>query len=390
MIWARPLDPDGEAEAVPMLARAGLSPAERALVFEGLHRVALVTGLEPATREVLADVVGEAWLGGGADTALVRWSRASVEQWRRRLMAESPWLLIAFERLAMLDAPLAPFTVGPKTFDFNQGPAVMGVVNVTPDSFSDGGRYTTVDAAVAHAELLVAAGAELLDIGGESTRPGAPEVSEEEELRRVVAVIAALHGKLPGIPISVDTSKAVVARAAVEAGARLVNDVTGLRDEALLQAVVELGVPVCVMHMRGTPRTMQVAPVYDDVVAEVLTELETTLRRAESGGLPRSRVLVDPGIGFGKTLDHNLFLLRRLGDLRLLGAPVLVGTSRKSFLGLLTGRPADARAVASAASVAVLRGASVVRVHDVPQTRDALAVGNAIRTARAGGLRFST
>lgn len=340
---------------------------------------------------MLAELVGDGWLGGRGDAAVVRWSASLLERWSEADAVEVRPLTQAFDRLAALEVRLPPFEIGPRTFDFSQGPAVMGVVNVTPDSFSDGGRYTTVEAAVAHAQLLVAAGADLLDVGGESTRPGADPVETEVELRRVVPVIEAIAAALPGVPLSVDTSKPLVASRAVAAGAHLINDVTGLRDQAMLQMVVALGVPACVMHMRGEPRTMQREPVYEDVVSEVLDELEQALMRGEAAGLPRSRVLVDPGIGFGKSVDHNLFLLRRLADLKLLGAPVLVGTSRKAFLGAVTGRPVEARAGASAASaaMAVLGGASMVRVHDVPQTRDALAVVRAIATAQGGGSRFS-
>ncbi|MBX7096559.1 MAG: dihydropteroate synthase [Myxococcaceae bacterium] len=260
----------------------------------------------------------------------------------------------------------------------------MGVVNVTPDSFSDGGRYLQAQAAIAHGLALVQAGAELLDVGGESTRSGAAAVAPDEELRRVIPVIEGLKGA--GVPISIDTSKAQVATAAVEAGAVLVNDVTALQgDPAMGETVARLGVPVCLMHMQGTPRTMQAQPRYGDVVAEVRAALAQAVARAKAAGIAGDRILVDPGIGFGKTFEHNWALLKHLGRLRELGAPIVLGTSRKAFLGAITGRekPED-RAVATAATVAVAASqgtADVFRVHDVAAARDAVAVGHALRTA---------
>lgn len=261
----------------------------------------------------------------------------------------------------------------------------MAVVNVTPDSFSDGGQYLAAEAAIAHGQVLVKAGAAMLDVGGESTRPGAQPVDAGQEMARVVPVIRGLTGL--GVPISIDTAKAQVARAAVEAGAHLVNDVTALQgDPAMADTVAALGVPVCLMHMQGTPRTMQVKPEYGDVVAEVLDALGQAIERAVKAGIPRAHCLVDPGIGFGKTFDHNLVLLKRLNAFRTLGAPILVGTSRKAFLGHLTGgKPPAERVVATAATVAVaasMGAADVVRVHDVEAALDAVAVGDAIWRAR--------
>ncbi|MBM4381599.1 MAG: dihydropteroate synthase [Deltaproteobacteria bacterium] len=264
----------------------------------------------------------------------------------------------------------------------------MGVVNVTPDSFSDGGRFLQEDAAVAHGEQLAAAGADILDVGGESTRPGAARVSVEEELRRVVPVIRRLSAA--GALVSVDTSRHEVARAALEAGAVMVNDVSGFRwDPQLPSVVAEANAACCLMHVKGTPDTMQRAPAYADVVEEVTAALAGSLSRAEAAGIPRGRLLVDPGIGFGKTAGLNLLLLRRLGDLRVLGCGVLVGTSRKGFLGKLCGdKPAGERLWATLGSIAAVaaRGdADVVRVHDVAEARDALAVADAIRGALDGG-----
>jgi dihydropteroate synthase len=265
---------------------------------------------------------------------------------------------------------------------------VMGVVNVTPDSFSDGGRFLQEDAAVAHGESLAADGADILDVGGESTRPGAARVPVEEELRRVVPVIRRLASA--GALVSVDTSRHEVARAALEAGAVLVNDVSGFRWDPLLAPVVaEANAACCLMHVQGTPDTMQRSPRYGDVVEEVMAGLAGSLALAEAAGIPRGRVLLDPGIGFGKTAGHNLALLRRAGELRSLGCGLLVGTSRKAFLGTLCGdKPAGERLWATVGSVAALAargGADVVRVHDVAEVRDALAVADAIRDAVGGG-----
>ena len=259
----------------------------------------------------------------------------------------------------------------------------MGVVNVTPDSFSDGGRYLDPHAAIEHGRGLVVEGAQMLDVGGESTRPGADSVPLEEELRRVLPVVEGLAGT--GATISIDTSKAAVAAAALDAGASYVNDVTAFRGDPELAALVaERDVDCCLMHMLGTPRTMQDDPRYDDVVSDVKAFLEARLAFAVAAGVPEQRVMLDPGIGFGKTVEHNLVLLRRLDEIVALGRPVVVGVSRKSFLGRITGREADQRAVATAAAnvLALERGASVFRVHDVPETLDALAVAAATLAGR--------
>jgi dihydropteroate synthase len=261
---------------------------------------------------------------------------------------------------------------------------LMGVVNVTPDSFSDGGAFLDPDAAIAQGRRLAAEGAELLDVGGESTRPGAAPVSEDEELRRVLPVVEALAADT-GATVSIDTSKLGVARAALDAGARFVNDVTAFRAEPLLAGLVaERGVECCVMHMLGEPRTMQEDPRYDDVVSEVAAFLEERLAFAVREGVPEERVWLDPGIGFGKTVDHNLELLRRLDEIAALGRPVVIGTSRKSFLGKITGRDVTERVAGTIATcvVAYLRGARVFRVHDVAAARDALLVTAATVTGR--------
>ncbi len=259
-------------------------------------------------------------------------------------------------------------------------PQVMGIVNVTPDSFSDGGAHDTTDAAVAHALRLVEEGADALDIGGESTRPGAAEVEVEEELRRVVPVIERLAAQV-AVPISIDTSKPEVMRAAVQAGAGMINDVYGLRREGALDAAAALGVPVVLMHMQGEPRSMQAAPQYDDVVGEVHRFLAERIFAAEMAGIPKQRIVVDPGFGFGKDTAHNLQLLAQFERFAELGVPVLAGLSRKRSIGELTGRdvPADRVAGSVAAHlIAAQRGAAIVRVHDVAATVDALKVWNAV------------
>jgi dihydropteroate synthase len=260
-------------------------------------------------------------------------------------------------------------------------PRVMGIVNVTPDSFSDGGRAVSRDAAIAHALRLVDEGADLLDIGGESSRPGAEPVPEDEELRRVLPVVEALAPRVP-VPISVDTTKAGVAVRALRAGASIVNDITALRgDPDLPRVVAESGAGVVLMHMAGAPRTMQDDPRYDDVVGEVRDFLAGRIAEVESLGIPRARVAIDPGIGFGKTLGHNLEVLRNLDRFATLGCAVLIGTSRKGFLGALTGRPVAERVTASVVSslAAATRGAHVVRVHDVAPMVDAIKIWAELR-----------
>jgi dihydropteroate synthase len=262
-------------------------------------------------------------------------------------------------------------------------PRIMGIVNVTPDSFSDGGVFFDAQRAIEHGLRLAAEGADLLDIGGESTRPGAEPVTAEEEIARVVPVIEALAGKV-AMPISVDTSKASVMRAAVAAGAGLINDVRALRDEGAMEAAAELRVPVCLMHMQGEPSGMQTSPQYDDVVAEIKRFLADRILACEFAGIEKKRLLVDPGFGFGKTLEHNLALLRALAEFNGLGVPLLAGMSRKGMIGALTGRENAADRVhgsIAAALLAAQRGAAIVRVHDVAATRDALAVWEATKPA---------
>lgn len=263
---------------------------------------------------------------------------------------------------------------------------VMAILNVTPDSFSDGGRFDTKATALDQARRMIAEGAAILDIGGESTRPGAEPVGAEAEIERVVPVIEAIRAE-SGIPISIDTMKAKVMHAAVAAGADMINDVNGLRDPAALAAAARLNVPVCIMHMQGEPRTMQQQPAYRDVVDDLLAFFRERIETCLAAGIDRQHLVLDPGFGFGKTLDHNLALLRELARFRALGLPVLAGLSRKSMLGKITGRDRpDARSAASvaAAVLAIERGADIVRVHDVAETVDAVRVIEAMRLASSG------
>jgi dihydropteroate synthase len=258
-------------------------------------------------------------------------------------------------------------------------PLVMGVVNVTPDSFSDGGKFLDAQAAVAHARLLIDEGADLLDVGGESTRPGAAPVPLEEELRRVLPVVEELRA----FPVSVDTRRPEVMRAALAAGAAMINDIQALRAPGALEAVARSDCGVCLMHMQGEPQTMQREPRYGDVVREVKDFLAGRIAACEQAGIARERLVADPGFGFGKTLEHNFALLKRLPELAGLGVPLAAGWSRKSSLGRLTGRDAGERLAGSlaAALLALLGGARILRVHDVKETRDAVLVFEAWRQA---------
>lgn len=254
----------------------------------------------------------------------------------------------------------------------------MGILNVTPDSFSDGGKLVTTQQAVEHALYLIEQGADIIDIGGESTRPGAVPVPLEGEMRRVLPVVEELRAS--NIPVSVDTRKPEVMRAAIEAGAAMINDVCALQEAGAIDAVADSSVAVCLMHMQGEPQTMQAKACYADVMEEVMTFLAQRMAIAEAHGISRERLIIDPGFGFGKTLEHNLTLLRHLDQLATLGVPVLAGLSRKSMLGQITGREVDQRIHASvaAAVLAAQKGAKIIRVHDVAATRDALSVIEAV------------
>lgn len=267
--------------------------------------------------------------------------------------------------------------------DFSAGCLVMGVLNVTPDSFSDGGLFFDKDKAIEHGLQMAADGAAIIDVGGESTRPGAKPVSVDEQLKRVIPVIRVLAEKIK-LPISIDTYNYDVAIAALDAGAAMINDITALNDENMAKLAAKRGVPVVLMHMQGTPATMQIEPRYDNVVGEVLELLLKRAKRAEKFGIPKERIFIDPGVGFGKTLEHNLELLRNIGKFVDSGYRVLIGTSRKAFLGTLTGKgkPAE-RIFGTAATVALCAaaGVSIIRVHDVAEMVEVVKVANALNKA---------
>ncbi len=290
----------------------------------------------------------------------------------------------------MSDLHFSATRVRNQIFEWGDRTYLMGILNVTPDSFSDGGQFNTLDAAIAQAQRMVASGADILDIGGQSTRPNAEEISAEEELRRVIPVITALR-QIPGgfeTPISVDTTRAEVARAAIAAGADLVNDISGATfDPDMLPTVAELHVPIVLMHRRGTPKTMQQLTDYADAVADVRQFLQERVDQALAYGIPRSQIILDPGIGFAKTYEQNLELLRSLPELRALGFPLLVGTSRKSFIGHILNQPDPQQRVwgtAATCCAAIAGQADLLRIHDVAEMRDVCQVADAIWRVNLG------
>jgi dihydropteroate synthase len=285
--------------------------------------------------------------------------------------------------------PIRQWKLARRSLPYGERTLVMGVLNVTPDSFSDGGEFFSLDRAVAHAEQMIAEGADIIDIGGESTRPGSAFVSEAEELQRVIPVIERLAAKT-SVPVSIDTTKSSVARAAIEAGAEIVNDISALRfDPSIADEAARAKAGLILMHSRGTPKNMQELPPVDDIMSEVIGELRTSVLVAEERGVTRDRIAIDPGIGFGKTLEQNLELIAKLDQLSIVFAefPIMIGTSRKSFIGkLLDNAPADQRLHGTIASVAasVLNGAHIVRVHDVKAAVEAIKVADAVK--RTSGL----
>ncbi|RKH90882.1 dihydropteroate synthase [Corallococcus sp. AB045] len=402
MLRARLISRDRPDDLSLVLRRLNLSPRNREHLSRELgYAHVLVTGGRPSYEEELVPPYGSkereklpTWTPGGhvdhPGEVLLSGSRQQFDR-LISLARKSPrtdGLARALEEV-LSPAPMPALTLSGRRFEWGTRTYLMGVVNVTPDSFSDGGSFPDAASAVEHALKLVDAGADILDVGGESTRPGSLPVSADEELSRILQVVEGIKRRST-VPISVDTTKAAVAKEALKAGAHLINDVTGFHlDPALAGVVAAAGAACCLMHTQGMPKTMQQDPRYADVVGEVMDYLEEGMFQATEAGIPRERILLDPGIGFGKTLEHNLFLLRRLEELRGLGQPLLVGTSRKSFLGKLTGGKGPqerlAATLGSVAAMAILGGADVVRVHDVGEARDALAVADAIRRARGGG-----
>jgi len=370
-----------EDDVIRELARVG-GDAEcaRALAPRALLRLVRLRGVPvPATvtlRQSLRAVGGEAageTTGDICDMVLIG-TEAQYREVSKALRLQSGELSFLAEAILAALAHYArhggTLRCGPHNLPLGEKTYVMGIVNVTPDSFSGDGLGGSLDAAVHQAERMVADGADILDVGGESTRPSAEEVPLEEELRRVIPVVAALAERFP-VPISVDTYKSAVARGALRAGATIVNDISGLRfDPAMASVAAEAGAAVVVMHIQGTPRTMQQNPHYDDLMTEVCTYLQQSTVIAETAGIPREQVVLDPGFGFGKTVEHNLELLRRLRELTSYGQPVLIGTSRKSTIGkVLGGLPPEERVEGTAATVAIaiMNGADIVRVHDVKE-----------------------
>ena len=376
-------DPSEAVRAAFLTVLCTRVPADAAPSIDALSH-------ERGSFRVLAgqDQPGAAWILSGR--------RDDFQKLEARLV-ESHGEAIAFaaEMRSALGAALAPpasMQIGSKRFSFGERSFVMGVLNVTPDSFSDHGKHFPQGAAIAHGRSLAAAGADILDVGGESTRPGAEPVSVAEEIDRVVPVVESLARQIE-IPISIDTTKAAVADAAIRAGACLVNDISAFRfDPEMLPVIARHRVSACAMHMQGEPRTMQREPRYFDVVGEVLEGLRASIEAAVHAGVAEERLLVDPGIGFGKTAGHNLFLLRNLSQLRALGRPIVVGTSRKSFIGKVTGRNVEARLPGTLATVALAAssGADVLRVHDVAEAVDVVKIVDAIARATEGGLLFDS
>jgi len=399
MILVRILSCDSEAILALHLKRLGLAPdAISAQVRRSQGLQVLVTGLSGQVADGLPTGAGlpKVLRGAARDADAVLLSGSGDE-----LQALSTALNGRGGELAEVGRALSsglsawggtpePIDIGRRRFEWGRRTYLMGILNVTPDSFSAGGRYHHPAAAVAAGERRAGEGADLIDIGGESTRPGSEPVSVEKELNRVLPVIERLS-KLVDVPLSVDTTKAAVAEAAVRAGASLVNDISGLRfDPEMAPTVARLGGPVCLMHIQGVPRTMQREVGYQDLMAEVLEYLEGSLELARQAGIAPQKLLVDPGIGFGKTAGHNLFLLRNLRQLRALGCPLLVGASRKSFIGKVTGSEIGHRLPGSLAmlAAAIQAGADVVRVHDVSESVAAARMMDAVAHAKDGGEGF--
>jgi len=372
-------DPAAEMKAL------GADPAGiRLMAPKAVFRLIKLTALRP----VAANIIKQTMLSNGGDAATAYGSvNLSVKttdllvfgtlQQLKSLVAKLKAHQFGLPVIAAeIDRALANYTanpkaikVGPKKITFGRRTFVMGILNVTPDSFSDGGQFSERVTALCQAEKMIAEGADIIDVGGESTRPGARPVSAAEEIARVIPVIREL-GKWRGCAVSIDTRKAAVARAALEAGADMVNDISGLKhDRQMGKVVSRAGVPVCLMHLRGTPKTMQRNPVYSDLMGEVIAELAESLAIANNAGILHEKIILDPGLGFGKTAGHNLEIIARLRELKVLGRPLLVGPSRKSVIGQVLGLPVEARLAGTAALVAaaIMNGADLVRVHDVKE-----------------------
>lgn len=388
---------EGSHDIGETMARIGVDPEGiRSMTPKGRFHTFRLKGIDPRA----ANIVKQEFLAKGAEAAIAYHCLTDMDKC-------SDLLLMGTEKqygriIAKLEKQ--PFGLGeiagqlksaignlqrPRTFRVGCGgfelamgerTLIMGVLNATPDSFSDGGQYSDTEAAIARGLEMVDQGADVIDVGGESTRPGSSPVDADEESGRVLPVISGLAGRVD-VPISIDTRKPEVAMAALDAGASIINDVSGLTDPKMMALAAERDVPVVIMHMLGDPESMQDSPEYgDDVVDSIVEHLSMRISKAEAAGIGRGKIIVDPGIGFGKTQEHNLAIIRRLHELHILGCPVMLGASRKSFLGQITGTDADRRLEGSlaAAVMGVVNGADIVRVHDVAETRQALSVADAV------------
>jgi dihydropteroate synthase len=392
---------DNLEQAAAELLAIGVDPAGvRLMAPKAVARVVKVANIRP----VAANIIKQEMLSFGGETATSYGSinhsvpatdiliigqerhfsllieKLKAHQFGLPQLAEQ--LFLALKNYNQVPAPLK---IKNQEFVFGERTYIMGVVNVTPDSFSDGGDFLSPPAAVARAQELIAAGADIIDIGGESTRPGAAPVSAEEEKKRVLPVIEKLAAA--GAIVSIDTSKAIVAEAAVKAGAGMINDITGLSDPAMAAVMAKTKAAVCLMHIQGTPQTMQVAPAYSDVMAEIIDYLDARLAIAGKAGILLDKIIVDPGFGFGKTVNHNLTILSRLSELKVLGRPILAGTSRKAFIGTVLDLPVTERLEGTIATVAlsIANGADIVRVHDVKEIKRAAKMADAIVRRKKDG-----
>ncbi len=395
------LPTESEADLIREMEEIGVDPAGIALMSpKGRSRAVRLSDLSPwqanLLKQEMLSLGGEAAVHRGAidcsavkTAALLMGTEKHFRLLIEKLESQPPTMrqigAEVREGLAEYDRQLFSLSLGARELALGERTHVMGIVNVSPDSFYDGGRYFSTQEAVEHGLELAGQGADILDVGGESTRPGAEPVGVEEEKRRVVPVIEALASRCDAA-ISVDTYKGEVAREALAAGAVMVNDVSGLRfDPGMASTVAAAGAALIVMHMLGEPRTMQASPDYGNLMGEIVEELQRSVEKAVEEGVDRERILVDPGIGFGKRLEHNLLLLRRLSELRVLGRPIVVGASRKSFIGEISDLPVEERleGTIAASCLAVAAGAQVVRVHDVRSVRRAVEVADAVN--RSGG-----
>ena len=372
-------------EAKAELKAIGVDPAGiRIMVQKAVHRAIKIKGIRP----IPANIIKQEMLSRGGEVAVSYGAlNQSVSKTDILIFGTEKQIIELSEKLgehqfglpelgrqikALLDCfeeNPRPIKVGRLKMDFGRRTYIMGILNVTPDSFSDAGKFMSFDEAVSHAKRMAEDGADIIDIGGESTRPGSKAVSSSEEKKRVIPIIKKLS-KDKDIVISIDTTKADVAEEALSAGAHMVNDISGLHfDKKIAKVVAKIGVPIVLMHIKGIPRTMQGNPVYNDLVGEILDYLEDGIKVAESSGINREKIIIDPGIGFGKTADHNLDIIRKLGEFRSLGRPVLIGTSRKAVIGKVLDLPSEERLEGTAATVAasICNGADIVRVHDVPE-----------------------